>query len=139
MLYGRGAGGDPTATSVVGDLIELARNRAAGAPPSVIHHVPRPSEESRRIRPIEELSSQYYILMDVVDRHGVLASIATVFALHEVSIKQVLQEGHGDDARLVMITHRASERALRECVAALERIEPVESVRSVIRVAGAES
>ncbi len=139
MLYGRGAGGNPTATSVVGDLIELARNRAAGSLPSVIHHMPRAAGvRARRIRPMEDLTTQYYILMEVADLPGVLASIATVFALHEVSIKQVWQEGHGDRARLVMITHRASERSLRACVAALEGIEPVKSVRSVLRVEAAE-
>ena len=131
MLYGRGAGGDPTATSVVGDLIELARNRAAGAGPGVVHQ--RTSGSGvRRILPIQELSAQYYV------RHGVLAAIATVFAMHEVSIKQVWQEGHGDEAQLVLITHRASERALQECVEALAGIEAVESVRSVIRVEAAE-
>lgn len=137
MLYGRGAGGDPTATSVVGDLIELARNRAAGSLPSVIHHTPR-AVGVRRLRPIEDLTAQYYILMEVADRHGVLASIATVFAMNEVSIKQVWQEGHGDEAQLVMITHRASERSLRACVEALSGIDPVKSVRSVLRVEASE-
>jgi homoserine dehydrogenase len=138
MLYGRGAGGDPTATSVVGDLIELARNRAAGGLPSAIHHSPRGDGGARRLQPIEELSSQYYILMEVSDRPGVLAAIAGAFAQHDVSIKSVRQEGHGDEAQLVMITHRAGERDLRACVSALEGIESVKTVRSVVRVEAAE-
>lgn len=138
MLYGRGAGDDPTATSVVGDLIELARNRAAGGLPSAIHHSPRGDAGARRLQPIEELSSQYYILMEVSDRPGVLAAIAGAFAQHDVSIKSVRQEGHGDEAQLVMITHRAGERDLRACVSALEGIESVKAVRSVVRVEAAE-
>src|SRR6266542_534935 len=139
MLYGRGAGGDPTATSVVGDLIELARNRAAGSLPSVIHHTAHaPGARERRLRPIEELETQYYVLMEVADRPGVLAAIATAFATNDVSIKSVRQEGHGEQAQLVMITHRASERALRACVDDLAGIDSVKSVRSVLRVEAAE-
>lgn len=135
MLYGRGAGGDPTATSVVGDLIELARNRRSGAAPSVLHHRPR---EGRRLRPIGELSAQYYILMRVADRPGVLASIARAFADHEVSIKSVWQEGHGREAQIVLITHQAPEAALQACVRELRSIEAVDAVSSVLRVEGGE-
>jgi homoserine dehydrogenase len=138
MLYGRGAGGDPTATSVVGDLIELARNRAAGVgfgAPLVAHMPDRPRG---RIKPIEELSAQYYILLRVADRPGVLAAIAGSFAEHEVSIKSVRQEGHGDEAQLVLITHRASEGALRTCVRELSGLDSVQSVRSVLRVEAGE-
>jgi homoserine dehydrogenase len=142
MLYGRGAGGDPTATSVVGDLIELARNRGAGAGSSVIGHAAHAPDEStagrRRLRPIEELQGQYYILMRVADRPGVLASIATSFARHVVSIKSVWQEGHGAEAQIVLITHRASERALRACVEELRAIDTVTEVSSVLRVEAGE-
>ncbi|MFN2590541.1 MAG: homoserine dehydrogenase [Actinomycetota bacterium] len=138
MLYGRGAGGDPTATSVVGDVIELARNRAAGGgfgAPLVAHTPDRPRG---RIKPIEELSAQYYILLRVADRPGVLAAIAGSFAEHDVSIKSVRQEGHGDEAQLVLITHRASEGSLRQCVTDLATLEAVQSVTSVLRVEGGE-
>ncbi|HEX9235176.1 MAG TPA: homoserine dehydrogenase [Actinomycetota bacterium] len=138
MLYGRGAGGDPTATSVVGDLIELARNRVAGlgyGAPLVAHTPERPRG---RIKPIEELSAQYYILLRVADRPGVLAAIAGSFAEHDVSIKSVRQEGHGDQAQLVLITHRAAEGSLRACVRDLGGLEPVQSVMSVLRVEAAE-
>ncbi len=141
MLYGRGAGGDPTATSVVGDLIELARNRGE-AGTSMIGHATHPgspgSYPERRIRPIDELSSQYYFLMRVADRPGVLAAIAASFATHEVSIKSVWQEGHGAEAQIVLITHRATERSLRACVEELRGIDSVSEVSSVLRVEAGE-
>ena len=138
MLYGRGAGGDPTATAVVGDLIELARDRAAGVGPGrpLVAHTP---ERPRgRIRPIEELSSQYYILLRVTDRPGVLAAIAGAFAEHDVSIKSVRQEGHGEEAQLVLITHRATEGSLRSCVEELGGLDSVQAVTSVLRVEAGE-
>jgi homoserine dehydrogenase len=138
MLFGRGAGGDPTATSVVGDLIELTRNRSAGigfGAPLVAHTPERPRG---RIRPIEELTAQYYILLRVADRPGVLATIAGSFAERDVSIKSVRQEGQGDEAQLVLITHRASEGSLRACVRDLGAMEAVTAVTSVLRVEAGE-
>src|SRR5438105_15894864 len=108
MLYGRGAGGDPTATSVVGDLVEAIHNLREGT----ASHAPV-TYRPKRLKPIDEIASQYYILLHVDDRPGVLASIATAFSEHDVSIKSVWQEGHGAEAQLVMITHRASERDLQ--------------------------
>jgi homoserine dehydrogenase len=134
MLYGRGAGGDPTATSVVGDVVEAVHNLREGT----ASHAPV-TYRPKRIRPIDEITSQYYILLSVDDRPGVLAAIATAFAEHDVSIKSVLQEGQGDEAQLVMITHRAGERALQACVHALRSLEAVRSVSSVLRVEAGES
>ncbi len=85
-----------------------------------------------------ELFSQYYLLMRVVDRPGVLAAIAQVFAIHLVSIKSVWQEGHGDEAQIVLITHRAKEADLLACVLDLRALDVVEDVSSVIRVENAE-
>jgi homoserine dehydrogenase len=137
MLYGRGAGGDPTATSVVGDVIELARSTSgSGSRPA-----PRPSvsrRPTRSIRPIDELRSQYYLRLEVADRAGVLASIASVFAEHDVSIKSVRQEGHGAEAQLVLVTHEAVERDLAACVRDLEALGAVDSVGAVIRVVAGE-
>jgi homoserine dehydrogenase len=136
MLYGRGAGGDPTATSVVGDIIDLARGGGGGT-----SHLPAfvlPEGRARRLRPIEELEAQYYLLLRVVDRPGVLAAIARAFADHQVSIKSVWQEGRGDEAQIVLVTHRATERNLRATVEDLRGLEVVEEVRSVLRVEGAE-
>jgi homoserine dehydrogenase len=130
MFYGRGAGGDPTAVAVVGDVVAAAREMGAG--------FPSPWFAERPVRPMERMEGQYYLLLDVVDRPGVLAQVAGAFGDHRVSIKSVWQEGTGDDALLVLITHRANEGALQATVAALEGLEPVLEVRSVLRVEGEE-
>jgi homoserine dehydrogenase len=135
MLYGRGAGGDPTATSVVGDLIELARGRgSAGSITSAGHGAHGAGGHAAHLVPIEDVEGEHYLLLEVADRPGVLAAIAHAFAHHQVSIRQVWQEGHGDEAMLVIITHRAVERTFRECVRTLEALGSVKDVRSVIRV-----
>jgi homoserine dehydrogenase len=133
MLYGRGAGGDPTATSIVGDLVEAIHNLREGS----ASHAPV-TYRPKRITPIDEISSQYYVLLHVDDRPGVLASVADAYAKHDVSIKSVWQEGRGDEARLVMITHRASERDLQACVHTLKTLEAVRDVSSVLRVEAEE-
>jgi len=137
MLYGKGAGGDPTATSVVGDLIELARGRAAAGTITTAAH----AAHGASVRPlisIDEVLGEFYLLLDVADRPGVLAAIAHAFAHHQISIKQVWQEGHGDEARLVIITHVAQERTLRECARTLENLDSVKAIRSIIRVQAGE-
>jgi homoserine dehydrogenase len=135
MLYGRGAGGDPTATSVVGDLIELARGRAsAGSITSAGHGAHGTGSHGTHLVPMDDVEGEHYLLLEVADRPGVLAAIAHAFAHHQVSIRQVWQEGHGDEAVLVIITHRAVERTFRECVRTLEALQSVKDVRSVIRV-----
>jgi homoserine dehydrogenase len=133
MFYGPGAGGDPTATAVVGDLVSVARNLSAGA-----RGVGCTCFLERTIRPMEEMAGQYYILLRVEDRPGALAEIADVFGRHAVSIKSVWQEGFGDDAQLVFITHRAREGAFQDAVNALRRLSVVEEVRSVLRVEAEE-
>jgi homoserine dehydrogenase len=84
------------------------------------------------------MEAQYYLLLDVVDRPGVLAQVAGAFGDQKVSIKSVWQEGTGDDALLVLITHRANEGAIRSTVDALRSLDPVLEVRSVMRVEGEE-
>jgi homoserine dehydrogenase len=131
MLFGRGAGGDPTATAVVGDLIEAARNlrhggRSAGAARARV----------RPIVPIDDLPTQQYMLLRVDDRPGVLAGVAQAFAERSVSIKSVWQEGHGREAQLVIVTHGSREGDLRACVEQLRGLEAVREVSSVIRVEG---
>jgi len=137
MLYGRGAGGDPTATSVVGDLIELARGRAAAGTITTAAHAAH-GESVRSLLPVDDVLGEFYLLLDVADRPGVLAAIAHAFAHHQISIKQVWQEGHGDEARLVIITHVAQERTLRECARTLESLDSVKAIRSIIRVEAGE-
>ena len=133
MFYGRGAGGDPSAVAVVGDLVTAARHVAERRPGLTFTWDVR-----HRIRPMERMESQYYLLLDVVDRPGVLAQVAGAFGDHRLSIKSVWQEGTGDDALLVLITHRANEGALQETVRALRGLAPVLEVRSVLRVEGEE-
>ena len=133
MFYGRGAGGDPTATAVVGDLVTVARNLLADA-----RGVGCTCFHERTIRPMDEMTGQYYILLRVEDRPGVLAEIASVFGRADVSIKSVWQEGTGEDAQLVFITHRAREGAFQGAVAVLRDLPGVEEVRSVLRVEAEE-
>ncbi len=129
MFYGRGAGSLPTGSAVVGDVIDVSRNllQTARGPYESQHR-------AKPIRPIEELITQYYVLLDVADRSGVLADVATTFGDHDVSIAQVWQEGAGDTAQLVLITHQAQERHLRATVDALASLPAVRSVASVLRV-----
>jgi homoserine dehydrogenase len=133
MFYGRGAGGDPTATAVVGDLVSVARNLLAGT-----RGVGCTCFHERTIRPMAEMTGQYYILLRVEDRPGVLAEIASVFGRKDVSIKSVWQEGTGEDAQLVFITHRAREGPFQEAVISLRDLPAVEEVRSVLRVEAEE-
>jgi homoserine dehydrogenase len=129
MFYGRGAGALPTGSAVVGDVIDVARNLLQTARgPSESQHRAKP------IRPIDDLITQYYVLLDVADRSGVLAEVATTFGDHDVSIAQVWQEGTGESAQLVLITHQAREEHLRATVEALAALPAVRSVASVLRV-----
>jgi homoserine dehydrogenase len=131
MFYGRGAGGAPTASAVIGDIVAVARNRLAG--------VRAPSESNYadlRIRPMGEVLTRYHVSMDVADRAGVLAAVAGVFAKHDVSIQTVRQEGRGDDATLVVVTHSAPDAALASTVEDLRRLDVVRAVTSVMRVEG---
>jgi homoserine dehydrogenase len=128
MFYGRGAGGEPTAVAVVGDIVAAARSRETQAGPGF------PWYAERRIRPMDAMEAQFYLLLDVVDRPGVLARIAGAFGDNKVSIKSVWQEGTGEDALIVMITHRANEGALQQTVRDLRALDVVLEVRSVMRV-----
>ncbi len=111
MFYGRGAGGAPTASAVLGDVVAVARNRLSGG---------RGAGESAyadlRVRPVGESATRYHISLDVLDRPGVLAAVAQAFAAHEVSISTVRQAGRGDDATLVLVTHTAPDAALAATV-----------------------
>ena len=130
MLYGRGAGGRPTASAVLGDLIDAATNLRQGTASGI------GALERARIAPIDDVISAYYLNIEVDDRPGVLAAVATVFGSHEVSIRSMEQEGMGGEARLVFITHGARERDLRATLADLRSLEAVRAVGSVLRVIG---
>lgn len=130
MFYGRGAGGDPTGSAVLGDLIDAAVNRRKGT------HADLPPLSRRPIRPIDELRSSYYVNMDVVDRPGVLRAIAEAFERHQVSIQSLEQEGVGEDARLIFITHRAREADVQATLEDLRGLDVIHRITSVLRVIG---
>jgi homoserine dehydrogenase len=133
MFYGRGAGGDPTASAVLGDLVDAALNRQRDTHATVGYIGPG------RIRPIDELESEYYLSIDAADRPGVLATVASSFGANGVSIASMEQEGRGDAARIVFLTHVARERDLQTTVRELRDLDVVRRVNSMIRVLGAET
>jgi homoserine dehydrogenase len=166
MFYGRGAGGAPTASAVLGDVVAVARNRRERAggrarPTRPDHNGPmveagpggpaggagsaRAVQPGRtglanravlRIQPMGEVITRYHISLDVADRAGVLAVVASVFADHDVSIQTVRQQGRGADATLVVVTHSAPDAALAATVDELRGLDIVREVTSVMRVEG---
>ncbi|WP_372463245.1 homoserine dehydrogenase [Actinospica acidithermotolerans] len=131
MFYGPGAGGTPTASAVLGDLVAVCRNRVnGGRAPGVSAYA------DLRVSPMGEARTRYHISLDVDDKAGVLAQVAQIFAQQDVSIQTVRQEGRGDDARLVVSTHAASDAALSGTVEKLRAMPTVRAVASVMRVEG---
>ncbi len=130
MFYGRGAGGAPTASAVLGDVIDAALNRTRGS------HATVGALAKARIRPIDEVETAYYLNLDVFDRPGVLAAVAGVFGEHDVSIRSMEQEGLGGEARLVFITHVAREAAVQATIRDLHHLDAVDRITSVLRVIG---
>ena len=137
MFYGQGAGGTPTASAVLGDLVSAARRLVLGGPQrteTTTGHIPA--------LPIEAATTSYYIGLDVADQPGVLARIAQLFAEHGVSIEIMRQTIHRDadstveSAELRIVTHRASEAALAATVEAVKGLDVINSVTSVLRVEG---
>jgi homoserine dehydrogenase len=131
MFYGRGAGGMPTASAVLGDLIDAAINRQKGTHASLgtFGRVP--------VRAIDETTAEYHVVLEVLDRPGVLHAVTGVFARHDVSIRTAEQEGLGDDARLVFITHEAQEAAVQATLRELRDLDVVRRVGGFLRVIGA--
>ena len=130
MFYGRGAGGSPTASAVLGDVIDAAVNLRKGTFGTIGTFARVP------VLPIDETSSQYLIGLDVEDKPGVLHAITGVFANHGVSIRAAEQEGMGEDARLVFITHRARESAVQACVSEFRKSPAVKRASGLLRVIG---
>src|SRR5690606_2006259 len=131
MFYGKGAGGAPTASAVLGDLVAVARNRLAGA---------RGPDESTYaslpVHPMGETVTRCHVALDVADKPGVLARVAELFAKHDVSIQTVRPEGYRDDAQLVIVTHRATDAALSATMEGLRELDIVRAVAGVMRVEG---
>jgi homoserine dehydrogenase len=143
MFYGRGAGGEPTASAVLGDVVAVARHRVLGGR--------GPGESAYADLPLlgmGQAMTRYHISLDVADRPGVLAQVATAFADHHVSIETVRQQqvpasGDASDgsaaaarANLVVVTHAAPDAALSATVDALAALPVVRGVNSVMRVEG---
>ncbi len=130
MLYGQGAGGLPTASAVVGDLIDAVRNRLAGTT------APSPDRQPARLLPEDDIWSQCYLSIDVTDRPGVLAAVTKVFGDNNVSIRSLEQDGYAGEARLLFVTHPARERDLRSTLEAVAELDTVERIGGVIRIVG---
>lgn len=131
MFYGRGAGGVPTASSVLGDIVAAARNRVAGSLGPA-----QSTYADLEIRGIGEAVTAYYLNLRVADESGVLAAISSAFAEHDVSIQAVRQDGVGDEAGLIIRTHKATDAKLQATVAALSKMSEVRDVIGVMRVEG---
>ena len=131
MFYGRGAGGAPTASAVLGDVVTAGRNRVGGGlgpGESTYQNLP--------VLPIGAALTRYYVNLSVTDRPGVLASIASAFSDNGVSIQVVRQDGHGDEAGLIVRTHRATDADLHRTVEQLSSLDTVRRVLGVMRVEG---
>ena len=131
MFYGRGAGGAPTASAILGDLVAVARHRVSGG------LGPRESDYADlAIAPMGSTKTRYLIRLDVADRPGVLAAVAQTFSKHDVSIQTVRQTGRGDNAELIVMTHKATDSALAATVEDLSSLDAVKDIASVLRVEG---
>ena len=131
MFYGKGAGGEPTASAILGDLVAVARHKVSGG------IGPKESDYADlKIAKIGQTKTRYLIRLNVADKPGVLESVAHVFAAHGVSIQTVRQTGAGDKAELIVMTHSSIESALSETVKDLSKLPAVTDVSSVLRVEG---
>ncbi len=130
MFYGRGAGGFPTASAVLGDVIDAAVNLSKGT------HGTIGSFGKAVMAPIDETSSEYLLSLEVTDKPGVLHAVTGIFARHGVSIRAAEQEGIGTDARLVFITHLAKESDVQSTVRELRELDAVQQVGTILRVIG---
>jgi homoserine dehydrogenase len=129
MWLGQGAGGEPTATAVLGDVLDAARNRVSDR-----HDVPFSVDDTLHSVDAGDLASVFYISLDVLDRPGVLAAVAGVFGKNDVSIKSMEQSGVGEEARLSFLTHEAITKNVHATIEDLSKLESVDSVGACIRV-----
>ena len=129
MWLGQGAGGDATATAVLGDLLDVARNRFSGR-----HDVPFSVDRTLHSVAAGALESVFYISIDVIDRPGVLAAVAGIFGDNEVSIQSMEQSGFGDEARLSFLTHLALTDRVNATMTELAKHKSVDSIGACMRV-----
>lgn len=133
MWLGQGAGGAPTATAVLGDVLDAARNRVNGR-----HDIPFSVDETLHAVSAGDLKSVFYISLDVIDRPGVLAQVASVFGDHRVSIRSMEQSGFADEARLAFLTHSAMTRDVHLTIGELGQLTCVDSIGACLRVIGGD-
>jgi homoserine dehydrogenase len=131
MFYGRGAGGAPTASAVLGDLVAVARNKMSGrrGPGESIY-------ADLKVKPVSEAMTSYYISLQVADKPGVLAQISQKIADNNVSIQTVRQDGLENDAQLVIRTHKALEKDLAKTLEGLRNLDSVKEISDYMRVEG---
>lgn len=134
LFAGPGAGGEPTATAVLGDVIDAARELLSGS-----QVAPRIAFGPGEVAGFDEVATRWCLRLEVKDSPGVLARIAAVFGDAGVSLRSVWQDGRGDSATLLLVTHRAAERSHRAALAALAALDVVDEVASAIRVEGDDS
>ncbi len=134
MWLGQGAGGEATATAVMGDVLLAARNRVSGR-----HDIPFSVDDRLVSVDVADLSSVFYISLDVIDEPGVLAAVAAVFGRHKISIQSMEQNGLAHDARLNFVTHEARTSDVTATLAELRTLAAVESIGACIRVIGGEA
>ena len=128
MFYGRGAGGEPTASAVLGDVIDAAINLRKDT------HAPLGAFTDAKLLPISEINCEYMIGLEVADKPGVLHAVTGVFARNSVSIRAAEQDGIGSDARLVFLTHDAKESAVQSCLTEFKSLDVVKHVGALLRV-----
>lgn len=139
MLYGRGAGSMPTASAVVSDIIDIARNIIHGAQGRVPPCAFQPDQRRPlRIRPIENIVGLYYLRFMVLDKPGVLSQLSGVLGKHDISISSVLQRGRkdGQTVPVVMTTHMAVERNIRASLREIDALPAVSAPTTVVRIEG---
>jgi homoserine dehydrogenase len=130
MFYGRGAGGDPTASSVLGDVIDAAVNLRKGT------HASLGTFAKAKFTSRDEVRNEFMLTLEVADKPGVLHAVTGVFARNKVSIRAAEQDGIGSDARLVFLTHEARTADVHACLDEFQRLDVVSKVGGVIRIIG---
>ena len=144
MFYGPGAGGGPTATAVLGDLIDAsleALDKKSNSPSDAESDTASHSYPEVSISPMDELRTCYYLSVEVIDRPGVLATVSGVFGKHEISIRLMEQyelPDNPNDAHLVFLTHTSQEKNMQAAIKELQTLEVVRQVNTLIRVIGGE-
>jgi len=135
LLYGRGAGEMPTASAVVSDIVDVARNLQSGTPLRIPMHY-YAHDNALRLKSLDALEARYYLRFSVEDEPGVLAAIATACGRHRISIASVMQKeiDQPDFVPVIFLTHSAVEKAVRDAVAEVERLPFVRRPTQVIRI-----